>query len=125
MIFHRGLALLKRFAPFVVLLLVYESFRGVIPYLNTNVNFMFMPRFDEALFGSLPTITFQQWLWKGQVQWYDFAIYLVYMLHFLLPMILALIVWKYREGYYWRVVGSFVILSFAGFLTFLAFPAAP
>lgn len=125
MIFHKGWELLKRFTPFVALVLVYESFRGLVPHLNGNVNFMFMPGFDEAVFGTLPTITLQQWLWHGQVQWYDFAIYIVYMLHFVMPLALALLVWRFRPQQYWRVMASFVVLSFAGFLTFLAFPAAP
>lgn len=125
MIFKKGVALLKRLSPFVVLLLVYESFRGLVPHLNGNVNILWMPGVDVALFGTLPTITLQNWLWNGQVQWYDFVIYIVYMLHFVLPVGLALLVWRLRPQHYWRVIASFIVLSFAGFLTFLAFPAAP
>lgn len=117
--------MLKRLAPFVILLLVYESFRGIATSLNHRVNFTWMPHVDTALFGTLPTAKLQQWWWHGYVQWYDFVFYGVYMLHFILPIALALLVWKTRAAYYWRVISTYVVLSFAGFLTYLLFPAAP
>ena len=125
MIFGQGLAVLKRLGPFVVMLLVYESFRGMVPHLNTRVNFMWMPKMDELLFGALPTIKLQQWLWNGAVKWYDFMFYLVYMLHFILPIGLAILVWKKKAREYWNVIYSYILLTFSGFITYLLFPAAP
>lgn len=126
MIFGQGWAVLKRLLPFVALLLVYESFRGLVPHLNNNVHFYELINADRWLFfGRLPTKILQNWLWNGRVQWYDFAFYLVYMLHFVLPLCLALLIWKTREKYYWRFIATFLTTSFAGFVTFLAFPAAP
>lgn len=114
-----------RLAPFVALLLAYESFRGIVPGLNHRVNFMWMPEVDRWMFGSLPTETLQRWWWNGQTQWYDFVFYLPYMLHFVLPLALAVIVWKTRENEYWRYVTAFVGISFAAFIVYLLFPAAP
>jgi hypothetical protein len=126
MAFGQGWEFFKRLAPFVAMLLVYESFRGLAHLLNSNVNYTFMIDADRLLgLGALPTQTLQAWLWQGHVQWYDFYIYLVYMLHFVLPVALALVVWKYRPKAYWQYITAFISLSFAGFLTFLAFPAAP
>lgn len=126
MAFGQGWQFFKRLAPFVILLLVYESFRGLVPSLNSNVNYTFMVDADRLLgLGMLPTQALQAWLWHGSVQWYDFYIYLVYMLHFVLPFALALVIWKYRPKVYWNYISAFITLSFAGFLTFLAFPAAP
>lgn len=117
--------MLKRLLPFVALLLIYDSFRGIAPKLNTRVNYMFMYDFDKWLFGGLPTAQLQSLLWRGSVQWYDFAFYLIYMLHFVLPLALAIVIWKKRDSYYWRYVTSFVVLSFAGFITYVLYPAAP
>jgi hypothetical protein len=126
MIFGQGWAVLKRLVPFVGLLLVYESFRGIVPHLNRNVHFTELINADRFLFfGRLPTKILQNWLWHGQVQWYDFVFYLVYMMHFILPFALALLIWKTREKYYWRYVATFITTSFAGFITFLLYPAAP
>jgi len=126
MAFGQGWQLFKRLAPFVVLLLVYESFRGLVPMLNNHVNYTFMINADMWLGGgALPTANLQALLWHGRVQWYDFALYVVYMLHFVLPLALALLVWKLRDREFWRYITAFLTVSFAGFLTFLAFPAAP
>ncbi len=125
MIFHQAFAMLKRLLPFVALLVVYESFRSVAHHLNTHVDYQFAPHVDKLLFGNLPTIDLQNWWWHGAVRWYDYILYFPYLLHFVLPLILAIVIWKTREGLYWRFVGTYLVVSFAGFATFLAFPAAP
>lgn len=126
MVFGQAKELLRRFVPFAALLVVYEAFRGVVPHLNTHVNFLWMPGVDRWFaFGELPTVVLQRWWWHGSVQWYDFAFYIFYMLHFVLPFVLAVVIWKRLDRHYWRYVSAFLVVSFAGFLTFLAFPAAP
>ena len=67
MIFSQARAMLVRLAPFIGLLLVYESLRGLAPHLNSNVNYTFMPYFDKFVFGDLPTQSLQQLLWNGSV----------------------------------------------------------
>lgn len=126
LIFGQAFELMKRLAPFILLLATYDLFRGFADYLNSNVNYMFMPIVDKLMFfGQLPTRVFQNVLWNGTVQWYDFAMYVMYMMHYVFPVVLAIYIWKRRESEYWRFVTTFVLVSFAGFLTFLAFPAAP
>lgn len=126
LIFKQTVEMLKRFVPFVGLLLIYESFRGIVPHLNTKVNYLWMPEVDRMLwFGQLPTVWLQERLWNGQVQWYDYMLYVTYMLHFVLPFALAFVVWKLREKHYWRYMTTYLVVSFAGFVTFLLFPAAP
>ncbi len=126
MMFGQARELLKRFVPFVLLLLTYESFRGLADKLNTHVNYMFMVEADKLLFfDRLPTALLQQVLWRGHVQWYDFVFYGAYTLHFVLPFALAVLYWKLRDKEYWRLVTAYLLVSYAGFLTFLLFPAAP
>jgi membrane-associated phospholipid phosphatase len=117
--------MLKRLVPFVGLMLVYESFRGLAPKLNQHVNYTLAPHADKLLFGGLPTKTLQNWLWQGHTSWYDIALYIPYMLFFVLPMALAILVWKTRDKYYWQVVGTYLLVFFAGYVTYLLFPAAP
>lgn len=126
MAFGQVRELLKRFVPFVVLLFVYDSFRGLVPYLNNNVDYVLLPAADRLMFfGQLPTVILQDLLWYGQVKWYDFLFYGAYTLHFVLPFILAVLVWKKRVSQYWRLITAYIVLSFAGFFTFLVFPASP
>lgn len=125
MSFHQAKEMLKRLLPFVVAILVYESFRGIAHILNTHVNYNLAINADKLLFGTLPTVSLQNWLWHGHVQWYDFMFYIPYVLFFALTFGLALLVWKTHEQYYWRVVNTYIILLFAAFLTFFFLPAAP
>lgn len=126
MSFGQAKEMLRRFLPFLGLLLAYESLRGLAPLINAKVNYLFMPWADRLMAGgALPTKVLQDWFWSGTVRWYDFAYYLMYMLHFVFPFALAVVVWKTRVQEYWRVVTAYVVVSFAGFATFVAFPAAP
>jgi membrane-associated phospholipid phosphatase len=126
MAFSQGMAALKRLVPFVALLLVYESFRGLVPSLNSHVHYTELVNGDKFFFaGNLPTKQLQNLLWHGYVQWYDFVFYLAYMLHFILPIGLAILIWKTREKHYWRFITTYLTVSFMGFITFLAYPAAP
>lgn len=126
MSFGQAISMLKHILPFAGLLLVYESFRGIVPKINDKVNFMFMVDADKVMFGGkLPTAVLQGWWWSGRVRLFDFVYYLSYMMHFVSPFVLALVIWKKKPRYYWQYVIAFVVVSFAGFLTYLAFPAAP
>lgn len=125
MIFSDALQMLKRLLPFVVVLLSYESFRSVADHLNSHVDYSFASHMDRVLFVGLPTTYLQNLLWHGHVSWYDFVFYLAYMLHFVIPIGLAILVWKTREKHYWRMVTTYLVVTFAGFFTFLLFPAAP
>ena len=115
-----------RFAPFLLLLAVYDSFRAIADDLNQIVHFTEMIHFDQWLIGgALPTAVLQNWWWHGHVQWYDFYYYAIYMAHFVVPVVLAIIIWKVRDQLYWPYVASLVLLSFGAFITYVVFPAAP
>lgn len=125
MILHQATQMLKRLLPFVVGILIYESFRGLAHQLNTHVNYSFAPAADRWLFHGLPTADLQHWLWHGHARWYDYALYLPYMTFFAVPIALAILVWKTRVKYYWQAVTAYMTLLFMAFLTFFLFPAAP
>lgn len=125
-IFGRARDFVVRFVPFLGLLIAYDSFRSIADDLNHTIHFTEMINFDRwVAAGQLPTVWLQSVLWHGHVQWYDFYFYFLYTIHFLAPVVFALILWKYRPRYYWPFVWAFVIVSFAGFITYVLFPAAP
>jgi membrane-associated phospholipid phosphatase len=125
LILKDAIQMIIRLGPFVLLILVYESFRSVANQLNHHVHYGLAPHFDRWLFGRLPTVALQQRLWKGHVSWYDVVLYIPYLLFFIVPLALAILVWKTRDKDYWRVVATYLVVFFAAFLTFLAYPAAP
>ncbi|HUC20001.1 MAG TPA: phosphatase PAP2 family protein [Candidatus Polarisedimenticolaceae bacterium] len=123
-----GLAIefIRMFSPFVALLLSYDSLRSFVPYVTERVHFHEMIGFDQAVGGgSLPTVQLQQLLYHGHLVWYDFYFYGLYMLHFVIPVLLAVLIWRRRPQAYWQYAWSLVALSYAAFITYFLFPAAP
>lgn len=126
MIFNQAWDMVKHFAPFVAILLIYDSFRGLVPFLNSHVNFTLMPAFDKLLFaGNLPTIMLQQWLVRPYVTWYDYVFFIFYLLHFVLSIGMGVAIYVLRRKDYWRYAMTYIIASFTAFFIYLAFPAAP
>lgn len=125
-LYGRTKELVFRFTPFLGMLLVYESMRSFADDLNKNVHFFEMINFDRWIaFGELPTVYLQRQWWDGHVGFLEFYLYFLYTLHFLIPLIVGLILWRYRTRLYWPFVWSIVGVSFAAFIAYIIFPAAP
>lgn len=126
-VFGQARPFLLRFAPLILLLLAYESFRSIVPHLNTNVHFWEMINFDNWLGrGTLPTNWLQSFMWDGSLKWYDFYFYFLYTIHFLMPIALGVLIWKkFGDALYWQFMLALLLLSYGAFLTYLLFPAAP
>ena len=126
LMFGQAKQYIRRFAPFALLLVSYDGFRGLLPYLNKHVHYTTMINFDRWIGGgTVPTIRLQHLLYHGHLMWYDYYFYGLYMAHFVTPFLLAIAIWKLRPNHYWTYVSGLIALSYAGFLTYLIFPAAP
>lgn len=126
LLYGKGRQFMVQFGPFVVLLLAYDSLRSFAPAVNHRVHFTEMIDFDRWIgFGTLPSETLQQLLFHGSIQWYDFYFYGLYMCHFITPLIIGVLIWRFRPAHYNRYVAALLMLSYAAFLTYIAFPAAP
>ena len=118
--------MLVRFAPLMGLLIVFDWMRGWADKINTSVHFLPQLNVDKWLFhGTVPTVWLQQHLWRGHVSWYDFFFFGLYMMHFLLPVIVSLVLWRWRPQYFWPFEWAIVGTSLAGVITFAIYPAAP
>ncbi len=124
--FGQARGFIIRFLPLVLLIALYELFRGFADDLNGTVHYVEMIDFDRWMFfGHLPTVVLQEWWWHGQVSWYDFYFYFLYTIHFLMPALLAILIWKKADRHYWQFMWALVGLSFAAFVTYILYPAAP
>lgn len=125
-VFGRTREFIVRFVPFLGMLVVYDSMRGWADDVSGEVNYWQMIHFDSWLgAGTLPTTRLQELWWDGSVNWYDFYFYFLYTLHFLVPVIMGLLLWRYRPTLYWPFVWTLVGASFVAFFIYIAFPAAP
>jgi membrane-associated phospholipid phosphatase len=82
---------------------------------------------DEALFGApVPTVRLQQALYSmSHPHGWDFAALAVYTSHFVVPELIALLLWFRSRGRYLRFMTSFVGMTTLGYATYVLFPAVP
>jgi membrane-associated phospholipid phosphatase len=120
------LLFLRDWLPIALLLVVYNISRGYAddlfaPHVTAMIDA------DEALAGGhVPTVWLQQHLYHaGQVQWWEVAVSLVYVSHFLTVPTVAVILWL-RDRFQWaRYMRRWFTLSVAGLITYFLYPAAP
>ncbi|MGH2561006.1 MAG: phosphatase PAP2 family protein, partial [Thermomicrobiales bacterium] len=61
----------------------------------------------------------------GTTHWYDVAAVIVYGLHFVFPLVFGFMVWVGSKERFWQFSLAFLAMTYAGFIIFLLFPAAP
>ena len=113
--------------PFIAFLLLYDVARSYANLLmSTNVALPIDG--DRLLFGGhVPSVWLQQQLWHGagDVRWYDYAAWGVYMTYFFGTLVVAAGIWIFAYQRFRRYVAMVSLLSVTGFATYVLFPAAP
>jgi membrane-associated phospholipid phosphatase len=124
------LLFLRDWLPVALLLVLYNLSRGAADrFLEPNVYPLIHA--DEWMFGwftggRIPTIWLQQHLWiPGQVQWWEIAVTLVYITHFLTVPTVAVVLWLRSRAVSYRFMRRWIALSMAGLVTYFVYPAAP
>jgi membrane-associated phospholipid phosphatase len=123
----RGRLFLRDWIPFVALLLAYELMRGIADDTGLAVHVTDMVVADRLVsFGAIPTQVLQDALRPaGGVDPIAIGATIVYMLHFALPLVTGYVLWMWRRPQFYDFVGALILLSLAGFATYLLVPAAP
>jgi hypothetical protein len=122
----RALLFLWDWLPPLLLIFGYEFLRGLVPSLIANVHIHAMIIFDRTVFRSIPTIDLQNRFFSAtHLHWYDYTAVVLYLLHFIVPMLVALVFWFKDRGYFKRFMAASVVLFYLGFITYYLFPAMP
>lgn len=126
-ILGRGRLFLRDWIPFIALLLAYELMRGVADDTGIGVHIEDMRIADQVVaFGAIPTQVLQDALRPASgLDGLAILATIVYMLHFALPVVTGYVLWLWRRAQYYDFVASLILLSLAGFMTYLLIPAAP
>jgi PAP2 superfamily protein len=111
--------------PFIGLLVSYDFLRGFADDLSGRVQYVQSIQLDEAMFTVVPTVALQNLLFASSLHWWDYAATIVYFLHFVLPLGFAMVLWLQQRRRFTEFVTSLTLLSYAGWLTYIAFPSAP
>jgi hypothetical protein len=124
----RARQFLKDWSIFLIAILAWQVLQGlsgantpIKPHVTEMINF------DRLVFfGTLPTIWLQQHFYHpGHLRWYDIVATSLYFMHFIVPLGFAFVLWFWRRPVFQQFMRSFFILAFAGFVTFVLYPAAP
>ena len=124
-------AFLRDWIPVVLLIFGYEFMRGIayqfIQNRNSTVHLTELISADKSMFfGHIPTLWLQQKLYvPGTVHWYDVLAMVMYIMHFVFPLIFAFILWIGNKERFWHFTLSLLLLTYVGFTIYLLYPAAP
>jgi hypothetical protein len=123
----RGRLFLRDWIPFIGLFFAYELMRGYADNFGAAVHAGDVLGLEKALFlGHLPTQVLQDWL--HPVSGTDVVAMVAtvfYFLHFPLPIAVGFFLWLKRRRAFYDFVAAIIVLSMAGFVTYLILPVAP
>jgi len=139
-------AVVRDWLPLLAVLFAYDLLRGVaneiggslfgLPRLLSNplnkvsaVRAHLWPPIDvdRTLFhGKVPTTWLQKHFYDpGVAHWYDRVAVCIYLSHFLVSLVLAIVLWCVNYPLFRRYIASLVTLTVVTLATYVMFPAAP
>jgi membrane-associated phospholipid phosphatase len=125
---HRVPRLLVEWAPFIVVLFIYDRLRGFADGLLFHARELPQIHVENALFGKpAPTVWLQEHLWHGahHLHWWDYATWFVYLTHFFATLVVASVLWTWAHDRFARYATMVCVLALTGFATYVLYPAVP
>lgn len=112
--------------PFLFILIAYDFLRGFSDNLNSRVHINELIIWEKTIFGFIPTQALQEKFFHlGSLQWYDYVATVFYFLHFALPLAFGYLLWLKSRARFRQFVLVLLLMSYAAWISFLAYPAAP
>ena len=119
-------AVLRDWLPFALVLLLYDLSRGAATLLGAPTLWRFQPDADRWLFfGTVPTVWLQERLKLPEPPWWEVIISGIYMSFFVLPYVVAGVLWLHNRSDWAAFIRRFIGLSFAALVVYIVLPAAP
>lgn len=122
----RMLYVIRDWLPFALVLVAYDLSRGAATLIGRPTLWQWQVDADRWLFfGTVPTVWLQERLKLPHPPWWEVVISTVYMSFFILPYVVAGVLWLRDRDEWKRFVRLFVGLSFAALAIYALLPAAP
>ncbi|MBO0678969.1 phosphatase PAP2 family protein [Mycolicibacterium sp. S2-37] len=123
---RRMLYVIRDWLPFALLLIAYDLSRGAATLVGRPTLWHWQVDADRWLFfGTMPTVWLQERLKAPQPPWWEVVMSSVYMSFFVLPYVVAAVLWLRNRDEWKAFVRLFVGLNVAGLLIYTLIPAAP
>jgi hypothetical protein len=123
---RRMLYIIRDWLPFALVLIAYDLSRGAADMIGRPTLWEWPADADRWLFfGTMPTVWLQEQIKMPQPPWWEVIFSSVYMSFFILPYVVAAVLWL-RDREEWKTfVKLFVGLNVAGLAIYATLPAAP
>jgi hypothetical protein len=123
---RRMLYVIRDWLPFALVLVAYDLTRGAADFIGRPTMWHWQVNADRWLFfGTMPTVWLQEHIKLPNPPWWEVVLSTVYMSFFVLPYVVAGVLWL-RDRDEWKAfVKLFVVLSFAALVIYALLPAAP
>lgn len=122
---RRVITVIIDWAPFALILLLYDWTRNVAEFIQVPVAWHLAPDVDKAIFGVVPTVWLQAHLKSPSAPWWEVITSVVYMSYFVVPYALAAILWLRNRATWRRFAACFIATTFLGLIGYTFVPAAP
>lgn len=123
---RRMLYVIRDWLPFALVLIAYDLSRGAATLVGRPTLWHWQVDADRWLFfGTVPTVWLQERLKIPHPPWWEVVISTVYMSFFILPYVVAGVLWLRNRDEWKAFVRLFVGLSFTALVIYALLPAAP
>jgi hypothetical protein len=114
--------------PLFILLLSFQSLRSYAHSLNhAQIHITDLIFVEKWLFhGWIPAYVAQTTVQKLPFSGVWLGLFnILYMSHFVNPLIVAVYLWNKQKKYYWQFIGGLIVITYIAFFCYIIFPAAP
>jgi PAP2 superfamily len=123
---RRVLYVLRDWLPFALVLVVYDLSRGAADLIGRPTLWHWQADADRWMFfGAMPTVWLQEHLKRSHPPWWEVVSSTTYMSFFILPYVIAAVLWLRNRAEWEKFVRLFMVLSFSALVIYVMLPAAP
>ena len=123
---RRMFYVIRDWLPFALLLIAYDLSRGAATLIGRPTMWHWQADMDRLMFfGTMPTVWLQEHLKSRHPPWWEVVMSCVYMSFFILPYVIAGILWLRNRDEWKAFVRLFVSLNLAALVIYALLPAAP
>lgn len=123
----RGLLFLRDWGAFILVLFAWQITSPVATQLPFPWHLTDPIAADRFMFGGhVPALWLQQHLYHpGVLEPWDIFAAIMYMLHFVAPLLAGFILWLTHRPLFYKYTVAFALVAVAGYITWIVYPAVP
>ena len=123
----RGLLFVRDWSVFLLVLVAWQVASPLATHFAFPWHLQELIDADKLMFfGQVPPVWLQAHLYHpGVLEPWDVLAAIIYMLHFLAPLVAGFLLWMSDRALFRKFAVTFVLVALAGFATYILYPAVP